>query len=116
MSVETRDILSYIDKQIELKMKVTVREAARHFGLSRQQFANNFRREIHVSPKKYIEQREFLYWKHYLAQNRDRGLNQIYQELGACPRTFFRRIKKFSCHNPRNYRDLLYIRAQFGRV
>ena len=116
MSAVTQDILSYIEKRIELKMKVTVREVALHFGLSRQQFAINFRKDFHVSPKKYIEQREFLYWRNYLAQNRGSGLQQIYQELGACPRTFFRRIKKFSCQNPRNYRDLLYIRAQFGSM
>ena len=116
MSIEAEDILKYIEKQIEFKMKVTVRDVALHFGLTRQQFTKIFQRKFHVLPKKYIEQREFLHWRHYLAEKRDSELHQIYRELGTCPRTFFRRIKKFSHQNPRNYREVLYIRAQFTSI
>lgn len=113
MNIELEDILKYIDKRIEFKMKVTVRDVALHFGLTRQQFTKIFKKHFHVLPKRYIEQREFIFWRHYLAEKRGSGLHEIYQEVGACPRTFFRRIKKFSHQNPKNYREVLYIRAQY---
>ncbi len=96
MKVNIKEIIRFIDEQVELGKKVAVDRVAKHFNITRRWVSSIFQMELHCTPHEYIHQRENMYWQKCLTLKCQEPLKKVIPELGISRSTYYRRIYKFN--------------------
>jgi AraC-like DNA-binding protein len=95
-----KEILGYIDTEIELGNKVTVQQIMEDFGISSTWLLKLFRNQLQITPHQYISQKEYSYVEKTFLSKRKLLMKQIIPDISFSRRTLYRRIQKFGNKYP----------------
>ena len=102
-SVHVAKSLTYIRKNLSARLNIA--ELAAHCYVSRRHLTDLFRRELGVTPGKYIDDQLTIAAQRRLIQTED-SVGKISEELGFCDQFYFcRKFKQTVGLTPIQYRD-----------